>query len=409
MNHAQPIPAHVPAQLVVDFDLWNGPEIRGDPYIGLARLHDGPAIFYTPRNEGHWVPRTARIAREVMEDHSRFSADLHYNPRMDETGPRLIPAQVDPPVHTRYRGIVNPSFSPAAVGRMAEAIRALSRELIEEVRQAGECDFFTAIAQKFPIAIFMGMADLPFADRFRLFAMVDTITHDPTPGAHARGLGELAEYLRAFIRARRTVPGEDILSVIASARIDGEFPPEDDILYLATNVVLGGLDTVISGLTWAMAWLARNPAAYALLVEDPSRIRRAVEELLRVYGPAALERCVMADMEFHGVSLRKFDRFVVIPALYNTDPAAFTDPLTVDFARASQPHMTFGAGPHHCLGAHLARLEMRIFLEEWTRAIPQFALAPGAELRGIGGFVMQLTALPLVWDTALTRNTSGEG
>lgn len=128
-----------------------------------------------------------------------------------------------------------------------------------------------------------------------------------------------------------------------------------------------------------------------------------MEELPRVYCPASLERSAKADLEFHGVTLRKFDRFVIIPALFNTDPQTFDDPLRVDFERRPQRHMAFGAGPHHCVGANPARSELRISLEEWGRAIPEFALPQGAMLQGIGGFVMQLTALPLEWDVAITH------
>lgn len=402
------IPAHVAPESVVDFDLWSGPEIREDPYLGMAHLHDGPKIFYTPRNGGHWGVTSAKYAREVMEDHLRFPVDLHFNPMRDEHGARLIPAQVDPPVHTRYRAIINPPMSPASVAKLSETIRALSRDLIEGVRDKGRCDFFREIAQNFPIAIFMGMADLPFEDRFKLFAMVDLITHDSTPGAAGEGLRQMSEYLRGTILERRERPGDDVLSIIATAKIDGEYPPENDVIYLATNLVLGGLDTVISGLTYGMGYLARNPEQYRLLVEAPGRIRRAVEELLRVYGPAALERCVREDMEFHGTRLARFDRIVIIPALYNTDPDAIEDPLRVDFDRSRQPSMTFGAGPHHCVGAHLARLEMRIFLEEWVKAIPQFSLQDGTKLQGIGGFVLQLTSLPLAWDSGITHQERTE-
>lgn len=398
------IPDHIPSSRVIDFDLYSGPEIRHDPYLGLSRLHDGPDIFYTPRNGGHWVTTRARIAREIMEDSSRFSADAHYNPRLVEGGPRLIPAQVDPPLHTRYRKLLNRPLSPAAVAKMSDGIRVLSQELIESVRLNGGCDFFRDISQRFPIAIFLQMADLPFSDREELIAIADKITHDPTPGAHVDGLAQLGNYLRETVVARRERPGEDLISILASAEIDGAFPPIDDIVDLATNTVLGGLDTVVSGLAYIMGYLARNPDQYRDLMSSPENLKPAIEELLRVFGVALMERCATHDLDFHGVELKKFDRFVIIPALYNVDPHAHDDPLEVRFDRSRHGHMAFGAGPHHCAGAHLARLEMRIFLEEWMRAIPEFSLAPGATIEGIGGFVLQPLAVPLVWDVHKTRS-----
>lgn len=396
------IPAHVPEDRIIDFDLYYGPEVEGDPYLNLAKFHDGPDIFYTPRNGGHWVTTRARIAREIMEDSSRFSVDAKFNPRLEVGGARLIPAQVDPPIHTKYRKLLNRPLSPAAVVKMSDDIRSLSQELIESVRSAGGCDFFSDISQHFPIAIFLRMADLPFSDRHDLIAIADKITHDPTPGAHVQGIGELADYLRPTVAERRLNPGEDLISVIASTQIDGEMPPIEDIIELVTNIVLGGLDTVVSGLAFIMGYLARHPQEYATLVSGSANLKSAIEELLRVFGVANLERCAMRDMELHGVQLKQFDRFIIIPALYNVDPDAHPNPLHVDFGRTQRAHMTFGAGAHHCAGAHLARLEMRIFLEEWMRAIPAFGLAPGEKITTIGGFVLQPTSVPLAWDVSRT-------
>lgn len=397
------IPAHIPEDRVIDFDLYYGPEVNGDPYLNFSKFHDGPDIFYTPRNGGHWVTTRARIAREIMEDSSRFSVDAEFNPRLEEDGPRLIPAQVDPPIHTKYRKLLNRPLSPAAVANMADSIQAVSQELIESVRPAGGCDFFSQISQHFPIAIFMKMADLPFSDRHELIRIADQITHDPTPGAHVAGIAQLADYLRPTVIERRLNPGEDLISTIASVEIDGEIPPIDDIIDLVTNIVLGGLDTVVSGLAFIIGYLARNPEKYESLVDGSANLKSAVEEMLRVFGVANMERCAISDMELHGVNLKKFDRFIIIPAMYNVDPDLHPDPLQVDFGRTQRSHMTFGAGPHHCAGAHLARLEIRIFLEEWIKAFPEFGLAPGETITTIGGFVLQPTLVPLAWDVSKTH------
>ena len=404
MSTPRAIPNHIPPELVVDFDFYGGAEVISDPYKGLAKFHDGPDIFYTPHNEGHWVLTRAKDAREVLADHTRFSADLHYNPRWDENGPRLIPAQVDPPIHTAYRRILTRLMSPTAVAKLEDEIRSLSREVIEKVRVRGGCEFFSEVAQPFPTVIFLRWAKLPESDRAKLAAMADKTTHDSEPGGQAAGLQQLGDYVQAVINDRRARPGDDLISQLVAAEIDGKPAPDRELLQLILNVVLGGIDTVVSGLSFIIGYLARNPDQYRGLVANPEQIKPALEELMRVHGVACMERCVTDDLEFRGIHFKKFDRIVVIPALFGIDPHEIDDPLKVDFNRPRSPHMLFGAGPHHCVGAPLARLELKVFLEEWTRAIPEFALSPGTRIDSVGGFVFQPRHVHLEWNPAKTRS-----
>jgi cytochrome P450 len=199
---AQPVPGHVPPELVVDFDFYHGPEVSGDPRVGLAKLHQGPDIFYTPRNGGHWVLTRARHAREVLFDTEHFSNDAHFNPRLDENGPRLIPNQIDPPLHTKYREFLNPLLSPAGIAGLREDIRRLAREVIESVRLKGGCEFFSEVSQLFPTVVFMQWAKLPLEDRPQLVTWQDLVTHDPTDRGY-QAYGELCQYLLTYLRARR--------------------------------------------------------------------------------------------------------------------------------------------------------------------------------------------------------------
>jgi len=399
-----PIPDHVPPELVIDFDYYYGPEVLGEPAIGLSKLHDGPDIFYTPRNEGHWMVTRAKDARDILLDNKRFSSAVHYNRRLDPMQPYLIPAQVDPPIQTAYRKILHPLMSPAAVLKLEGEIRELTREVIENVRAKGGCEFFSEVAQLFPTVIFLKWANLPVSDRAMLADIVDKTTHDPTPGGQVENFTRLSSYLESVLKERRARPGDDLISKLATAKIDGQTPPEQEVLFLLTNILLGGVDTVVAGLTSFLGYLGRNPEKYRQLVDDPGIIRQALEELMRAYGVANTERCLKYDTEFRGIKFKKYDRIVILPALLNVDPHEIDHPLTVDFNRPQSPHMFFGVGIHHCVGAHLARLEMRIFFEEWTKAIPKFSLRPGEVIEGVGGFVFRPPHVHLVWDRAETRS-----
>jgi cytochrome P450 len=189
-------------------------------------------------------------------------------------------------------------------------------------------------------------------------------------------------------------------------RIDGASPSENDLLYLFLNIVLGGLDTVVSGIAFIVRYFAQHPQQYAEFGSGPDRIRLGLEELMRTHGVACTERSLSGDYEFHGVRFRQFDRIVIIPALLGIDPEVVERPLEVDLSRKRSPHMLFGVGPHICPGAHLARLEMKIFFEEWTRMIPQYAMAKDAPQTSIGGFVFQPRQVQLVWDPATTKEAA---
>jgi cytochrome P450 len=244
------------------------------------------------------------------------------------------------------------------------------------------------------------MADLPMADRDRMLEWADLVTH--TPGRQAEGLTKLCDYLEEKIERRRDNPGDDLLSILAKAEFDGVHPSRD-IVHVAVNVVMGGLDTVVAGLSFIIGYLARHPDHYRRIVEDRGQIKRYLEELMRLHGVACTERHVKSDFEFRGVRLKERDRFVMVPALYGIDPDEVENPLAANFDRGQTHHMLFGTGIHHCVGSHLARLEMRVFLEEWTHAIPAFGLEPGTGIDCIGGFVFQPKAVHLSWDVAATR------
>lgn len=389
-------PEHVPAHLVHPFDYYTAPELKREPHRRMREfVQDCPPLFYTPHNGGHWVVARSSLALEMLRQPDRFSSDPQYN--WAARVPRTVPQQYDPPDVTEYRRILSPFFSPVAIRAMEPRIRAQARALIEAVRLSGTCEFLKDVAEEFPVVVFLQMTGSPLTDRHHLVELADKAVRDPDREVRKQVVLELADYVKAAIAERRERPGSDILTHIAEARFQDRPLTEDELVGMGVLLFLAGLDTVAAALSFVMLYLARNPDAYATMRADRARIVPMIEELLRVHGVAGMERGVTADMEYEGVAMRKGDRILFVPQLYGFDQPGLERPTEVDFTREVSPHLIFGAGPHRCIGSHLARTELRVFIEEWTQAIPDFAIAPGIEIEMRGGNVWSPVRLPLVW------------
>jgi cytochrome P450 len=290
-------------------------------------------------------------------------------------------------------------MSPKAVNTLAVGARELAIQLIEGFKPRGHCEFVSEFAEHLPIAIFMAMVDLPVEDREELLKIAGGVVRPETPEHRTESLIALREYGMAKLRARRADPGADLISTLGTATIDGRLLADDELAGMLTLLLLAGLDTVASMLSYFAMFLARNPGHRRQLLEKPELIPNAVEELLRRYGISVIGREVIADIDFAGVRLNEGDMIVSSVSLGNLDPALLPDSLEVDFERKSPRHVTFGGGPHRCMGSMLARAELRIFLEEWLPRIPDFEIAPDAKLETRVGAVATIQRLPLVWRT----------
>lgn len=316
----------------------------------------------------------------------------------------IVPVAVDPPEHTRYRKILRPFFSARGAARWLPMVRALTTELIEGFVDRGSCDLVAELAIPLPSQVFLTLFGLPLADRDRLIGWKDAVMAavgisgaEPPSDAVLTLAAELYEYLVGHIAKRRGECGTDVLSQLLADPSDGRLTDEE-MLGLSFLFVLAGLDTVTSALSTAFATLAGRPDLRRQLVAEPGLIPQAVEELLRFDGPVVtVPRVANADVEVAG-RLIPADAYVAVAiAPANRDPAGHDRPDDIDFRRGER-HLAFGAGPHGCLGAHLARLEMRVVLAEWHRRIPDYELAPAASARATwpAGLV-GIGSLPLVF------------
>lgn len=390
-------PAHVPPERVVDFDFIRQPGMEHDTYAVWQGLRDGPAIFWTPRNGGNWVLTRAEDIDTVLRDHETYSSKSIGIPRGSSTF-RLLPIEADPPEHAIYRGLISPWLTPRAIGALEQDIRGLTIQLVEGLQEHGHSDFVHDFAKRLPIDIFLKLVDLPLGDREKLLRWTEDAVRASSLQQRLAAFWKMTSYLDHWITLRRRQPGADLISQIVTAEIAGRPIAYGEIQGLLIVFMLGGLDTVASMLGFVVRFLAEHPEHRRALVEDPARIPAAVEELLRRFGLVNNARVVTRDHRLGGVELKAGDIVQVPTGMAGLDPDLVAEPMTVNFERPKTAHATFGIGPHYCPGAFLAKMELKIFLEEWLKRIPDFAIAPGDAVRCAPGMVNSFDKLEIVWE-----------
>jgi cytochrome P450 len=391
-------PAHVPADLVVDWNFYQPAAGDAGPHAALKRLHDGPDIVWTPRNGGHWIVTRAADIEFIQKNHDPFSMQSISLPA--DARPRILPIEFDPPQHAQYRTIINQFFTPSAVKDLQAEARVLAIDLIDGFKKDGRCEFSQAFAQQLPIRVFMKMVNQPLDDIDYLLGITEKTVRPRNPEDRVNAHLAMRQYLGGVIEERRRKPGTDLLSAVVDAKIAGEPISDENLLGMLTTIMFGGLDTVASTLGFAAKYLADNPARRHALIDNPGLIHNAADELLRLFAPSSTARLLTRDFQLGGVDFKAGDRVYVRTLLHGLDERKFADPLDADWERPAleRNYASFGNGPHRCPGATLARSELRIFLEEWLKRIPDFDVASGEAPVYAYGMVSAIVKLPLVWD-----------
>ena len=394
-NAAPRIPAHVPPELVHEFDFRTG--LGSHPHATVARLHSGPRIFYSPVHHnsipgpGTWVLTRAADIRAALQDAQTFSSKI----MRSNSGLALIPLELDPPEHPLFRTLMNPIFSPARMKQLEPKVRELARKLAAECAAKGECDFVEDFAKPFPVGIFLDLMGLPADNMKRFLEWEALIMRDKQTRSAA--MQQVSEYLQELITARRRNPTDDLISFAVQAKVDNRLLTDSELMGVCVLLFIAGLDTVTSSFAFHFRHLAEHPADQDSLRQQPALIPSAVEELFRAYAVVNTNRYATRDVEFAGVQIRKGDNVTCSTILASRDPREFENPDQVIFTRSPNPHNAFSFGPHRCLGSHLARREIITGIEEWLRVIPPFRVKPGAVIAAHGGGVFSLESLPLVW------------
>jgi cytochrome P450 len=402
------VPGHIPPHLVRHVDLWEEISAAGqDAYLRAAALHqETPPIFYVPRLgylPGAWVPRRAEDLRTILQDPETFSSvGLAPFAKLLGDSWKLIPLEVDPPEHAKYRALLNPLFTPKRVDAQEEKIRARASELLDRFIPLGKCDFNEDFANEFPTLIFLNMMGWPADQAPRFVRWTQTIVKGMDMQQVTDAVREVRNYLRERIAERRAVPGDDFTGYLLASEVDGRPLSDDELLGTCFLVFLAGLDTVASSLGWIFMHLARHPEQQTELRANPEGISDALEELLRAYSIVNMQRTVTREVRLGAVTMLPGDTVLISTELGNLDPEKYGCPAKVDFHRpdAHVPHMAFSYGPHRCVGSHLARRELRIAMELWLQRVPPFRMADHPVQARASG-VFGLEGLHLEWSPVM--------
>ncbi|MFA7440220.1 MAG: cytochrome P450 [Sphingomonadaceae bacterium] len=401
----------LPEERIVDFDIYAPPGARDDYHAAWQMLADKAdlGLVWSRHNGGHWIPTRVDVLEQVMADYKCFSLSAQTIPKSVTGDIKLLPTVLDPPEHRPYRILLNELLSPRAVRDMEPLVREEARSLIDAFATRGSCDFIHEYAEKLPIHVFLRLVDLPLSDAPLLKTWSDTMLRPPPDvdwgvdkTAFAYGVRMFFDYLDPVIRARRNGPGQDVITRLVSNKIDGRDLTHSEALQLSVQLLIAGLDTVVNALGFIFLFLAKDETKRAELTRNPGLIPVAVEELLRRHPIVVVAREVTHDFEMCGVMLRKGEQVCVATPIGAVDESDARCPMTVDFSRPRKKHISFGTGDHRCPGAHLARAELRITIEEWLRRIPDFRVAQDCDVSFTGGIVAVVDELVLNWGTAGT-------
>ncbi|MDB5447484.1 MAG: cytochrome [Phenylobacterium sp.] len=403
---ASHVPDHVPPEMVGTFNLYKSPEMLptpfGDPHAAVSRLHQGgPAIFYAPQStrdgDGAWVVTKAEDQRRVLQDSATFSSFRRiFSAAIGEDWP-VIPLELDPPEHGKYRALINPLFSPKRIGAMEPFVRQKAITLIEGLKARGtSCEVMSEFAFPLAVSVFlslMGIAD----DRLTEFVgWANDLLHK-TPEDRTRAARRVLGFLDDLAAQRRAEPTDDFMTFLVTVDFEGRKLTEQEVRAISVLLFIGGLDTVAAAIGLDLYYLARNPDRQQELREHPERMQSAIEEMLRAFATITPIRTATRDVLLNGAPIKRGD-LVACPSMVSSrDPDEFTSPDEIDFTREDNRHVAFSYGPHRCVGSHLARRELIIALTEWFDRVPPFGIKAGTAPVTFGGFVFGVENLVVDW------------
>jgi cytochrome P450 len=363
-------------------------EIQEDPYPAYARLRDEAPLY---RNDGldFWaLSRHADVAA-AFRDTEQFSNANGVSLDPSSWGPRATRTMsflaMDPPRHTRMRGLVSRGFTPRRVQELEERIRDLAGKHLDACLGRDTFDFVAEFAGKLPMDVVSEMLGVPEPDREQLRLHADTLLNREdgvmaVPRAAGEAAFSLMVYFIEMVSERRARPdggrdGADLTAALLDAEVDGDRLTDEEIVGFLFLMIVAGNETTTKLLASALYWAWRNPEQLAKPMSDPAFIGPWVEETLRYDSPSQmLARTVTQDFSIHGQTVPAGDRLVLVVGAANHDPAVFADPERYDLDRDTSALISFGSGRHYCLGANLARLEARVALTEFTRRVRRFEI-----------------------------------
>jgi cytochrome P450 len=359
----------------IEFDHM-APALAANLHGTLERLRADSPVAWSDEHGGFWVVTRYEDVLRVVQDWRTFSSAQGVNVPPPATPPNAIPEVMDPPRHREFKRLINAWFTPAVVANHEAATRTVVQRLIDGFIGDGRCEFMDAFARPLPgVTFFEQVLHAPPADVPRL-AELAMWASTPTHPRRAEGWQGMGEWISSFVAARRsTAPRGDVVDAVLAASIDGEPITDHEVLGVLQLLIFGGLETTAGALGEIMLRFCAEPAIPALLRAQPALLPDAVEELLRLHPPfVAVARTAVADTEVGRVRIAAGERVLVYWASANRDEDEFPCPHAFDLDRESNRHLAFGAGPHRCAGSNLARMNLRIALEELVARLDDLRL-----------------------------------
>jgi len=379
------------------------PEVSACPQPVYRRMLEGCPVARTSLGGGAVISRYEDVTWALRHPEI-FSSAMDLQIALGTERP-MIPQQIDPPEQTKYRKLLDPRFSRKRMQELAPAVRADANQLIDGFIENGECEFDRDFAIPLPCNAFLHLMGLPPEELETFLRLkngiirpqMQTENFEETQDIRVRTGREIYAYFEDLIALRRKQPLDDLMTYLVTAELKGEKLSNDEILDICFLLLLAGLDTVTATLGCNIAYLAANPEQRQRIVAQPKLVEGAVEELLRWETPVTgVPRVLKQDVTLHGVEMKEGELVTLLLGASNTDDGEFGNAGDVDLERERNRHLAFGGGAHRCLGSHLARMELRVALEEWHKRIPDYEIKPG-ETPTYSPGIREVLYLPIVW------------
>ena len=389
-----------------DFDVLD-PDYVADPFPIWDELRPRCPIPHTNRRVSSWLPLRYEDVTAIAHDIEHFSSrKIAVIPITGEEGVEpdpvlpygLPPISSDPPLHTWTRRLLLPWFSHRRVESYEQMTRDLCNRLLDGFLAEGRADAAADYAQQIPVRVIAHILGVPpeLSDTFTGWVR-DVLEFADDPVRREEGSTGLINFFVAEVGRRKDEPGHDLLSELLHTEMDGELIDPAVVLGIASLVLIAGVDTTWSAIGSSLWHLATHDEDRKRMVSDPAVWPLAIEELLRAYSPVTMARVVTEDVEYGGCPMKAGDKVLMNFPGANRDPEIFEDADTVVLDRALNRHVAFGSGIHRCAGSNLARMELRVALEEWLRRVPEFHVAEGATVTWAGGQVRGPRSVPVVF------------
>ncbi|MEU6550369.1 cytochrome P450 [Streptomyces sp. NPDC046915] len=397
------------------FDPWDQAFVA-DPYPAYAELRRRGRAVYYERTDQWLVPHHADVSallrdrrlgrtyqhRFTHEDFGRTAPPPEHEPFRVLNDHGML--DLEPPDHTRIRRLVSKAFTPRTVEALKPYVQNLANDLVAALVDAGGGDLLTDVAEPLPVAVIAEMLGIPESDRAPLrpwsadiCGMYELNPSQETAARAVRASVEFSEYLRELIAARRKEPGDDLVSGLIAAHDEGDRLTEQEMISTAVLLLNAGHEATVNATVNGWWALFRNPDQLAALRADHSLIPSAIEELMRYDTPLQLfERWVLDEIEIDGTTIPRGAEIAMLFGSANHDPAVFTDPGRLDLTRKDNPHISFSAGIHYCIGAPLARIELAASMTALLEKAPALTLAaepkrkPNFVIRGLEGLGVEV-------------------